>query len=225
MKTRTNLANGSVEKAHQQGQTRLVEWLTLVAIVGGFAVAWFTLESIKDSVQLAVTSNRLIEQSMRLEARPWLRPHKFVLKQEPVDDGRTHVVMVSYYMNNIGKTPAINVVNRAHLAVWGPPEYPRPNWQELESKYPTVLYPGDTIPYKLEATVTVESEFVKDYLAGRKHLYLRHLSCYKDIFGGTHWEEFCQFHYFGQRLGYFSACDTGNAVSTSEVEGQQECQP
>jgi len=216
---------GSVEKAHQQGHTRLVEWLTLLAIVGGIIVAWFTLNSINDSVQRASTANRLIEQSMRLEARPWLRPRKFVLMQEPVDDGKPHVMMVSYYLNNIGKTPAINVMNRANTAVWGPSEYPRPNWQELESKHPTVLYPGDTIPYRLEQTVTVDPEFVKDYLAGRKHLYVRHLSCYKDIFGGTHWEEFCQLHYFGQRLGYFSACDTGNAVSTSEVEGQQECQP
>jgi len=147
----------------------------------------------------------------RLDQRPWVTLMRFQLPEEPKVGGE---ITVHCIWQNTGRTPALDFITRPAVQIWGPPpiEPPKPDFSKIGPRGSTsVLPPGGGGSFFSTAKWDAAPEdLLQSYIQKKRHLFVRVLVRYNDVFGASHWTEICAYHVHGTPLDHFNFCSTGN---------------
>jgi hypothetical protein len=171
--------------------------------------------ALEKTLGVARESLDLSLQAHRVDQRAWLSFSDYKQDAEAAV-GKARVVVS---ILNTGKTPALNAASISSYGflptepqeVVGTPE----GWNHVSSVFPGRAYSGLAI--SLDSFPT--GPIIEAYKQKQLHLYIRTLTCYRDVSGNTHWVKTCAWHTSGQALGTFTFCPTGND-SGSDREGK-----
>jgi hypothetical protein len=174
-----------------------VQWGILVAVAG------YTLISY---LQLIDTKKAFI-----VGERAWVAPVSTGLRSEPAKVGSGTIFVVPY--TNTGKTLALHVrswINRTDI----------PHLQQITDSDPigtgggyAILPPGSVDNTSTSGIPITESD-VKGIKRGAIHVFIYGTISYDDIFGKSHWTQFC--FYPGPDLNSFGPCDRHNRTDDPE---------
>ena len=210
-----------------------IEVLTLIAIIGGSWVAYSTLEAINKSVRVAGRSADAAEKAATaaiLDQRAWLGYDRYVIEARADDTSRWEErepkdgeeFRGRLYIQNVGKTPALNVqVTRESptmIPVDSIPEEPQ-EWSITTNKF--VVFPNDdgfsqsTIPYSMS-----DQDF-SNYSSRSIQAFIWAKLYYCDTTGRRHWTQTGIVHLFEAREFLIAA----SSVSPDPVEpNHPDCQ-
>jgi hypothetical protein len=171
-----------------------IEALALFTLFVGTAIALYTLFGLWNTISLN-------ERSLHIDQRAWIAINTRTYRI----DEKTASFTVGLGLMNTGKSPARTVTPRIRVDV-GP--FDRPDWSTVKPSTPFVLF-ANTAGYE------VPSEPHPTPPDGRT-IYTRALLTYIDVFGDSHWTEFCASHAIGTNPGAFSLCQTDNTEGDGE---------
>jgi hypothetical protein len=146
-----------------------------------------------------------------LDQRPWLVVSKFELSEEPQPDKD---FIVTFWIVNSGKTPALNVNPDGRVSLWVGLPPPEDFAKLVGVRTKAMIPPGAAGGTHFSWPFRISRAQVDAYTAGVAKIYAEALINYTDAFatGGRHWTKVCASHASGRPLGEFSYCDQGNDV-------------
>jgi hypothetical protein len=153
--------------------------------------------------------------SSQLDQRPWVTISRFELVHA-LDVGKT--VEIKYFLQNAGRTPALDVVAQSMVWLWAPPseEPMMTKFSEPTRGSVLILAPSATSSATRSDPWSPGEIVVRSYMEKRRNLFIHARVLYRDIFGVRHWTTACAFHVFGRELEGFTACRSGNDMDRNQ---------
>jgi hypothetical protein len=198
---------------------------TVGILVGSF-VAWIyfgQLEEMKVSTKAAkdsaVAASANVEAA-RVEQRAWVVITYSLIQGEPT---LTEPFRLRTTATNTGKTPAIH----RYMQGWVGGKRPivPMDWTTMpKTPYPP-LFPtvdprfSDQAPFLFVDKTSWPDGLsgMQRYLSGKTDLWVVSRMTYCDVFDRLHWVQTCGHHTFGQPLGTFSGCETGDEIDDAQI--------
>lgn len=152
--------------------------------------------------------------ALRTTERAWIYPNNYVLSAEPTP--ANPAVKVTLQITNSGRTPAVDVMQRADIKILGVGDpYGLP---PLGGARTGVIFPSPTgLSFDTTALTATEQELTS-YLNNDSYvLIVTARITYRDVFGIAHFTTVCVAHRHGQGRANFSLCPEGNDVDRSWV--------
>lgn len=156
----------------------------------------------------------LAERSLRISSRAWISIGGYELDHEPVDGEK---IGVRVTVTNTGSTPAVDVITKTRLSVLDEPI--EDDWHAAPAgTEAAVVFPGAT-SNSVAPTLDIPIGTTADYEKGDLHVWITGLITYKDVFGGSHYVQFCATHDASQEPELFSNCRT--RPNTIDIDGER----
>ena len=151
----------------------------------------------------------------RRDQRPWITVARFELSAE-LEQGKE--VSVRVWLQNTGKTPAMNEVNQSQVYLWPVPpvmtNFSKP--QPKESNSITIIAPGAPATSFITTKWKPQDAFVTSYRSKGMRFFVHAKAWFSDSFGTPHWTSVCASHGFSEPLDEFEYCGIGNEVDPEQ---------
>jgi hypothetical protein len=192
-----------------------LEYVTFGLELVGFIVlcvyAGYTIKiycANKQAANAATSAANTAKESLRLDQRAWVFARGFLLSAEPQPN---QPITVTLYLVNSGKTPALNVISKAHPSNWNqqPPER---DWSVFEGRESHGLLPPGVSSLSIKTAPLTLTNGLADYNSGINSIYVQAKITYLDSFAIPHWTTVCVLHHHGRPLNEFDFCEIGNSV-------------
>lgn len=203
------------EKEYRLNQIRfLVEIFTLVAIAFYGWVAYWQWDEMRKSTDAAkraadVTEATLksVTDSSHLDQRAWIGINWIgPLSLEP-----NKKATIPTWVKNSGKTPALDVDVRVQIDILPSAQKFRPRYGENASSGKRVFQPQVTEHLVVTTRIELGENEIRSLEKGHTVAYASGKFTYSDIFGNSHFTEFCW--YYRPTIREFSFCFAHNEAN------------
>jgi hypothetical protein len=177
-------------------------------------------DAAKNAVENAKQSLQATIEGFHLEQRPWAIPFQFQLGAEP-ENGKD--IKVTIWVENTGKTPALDVIPTVSTSLWGL-EPPQPDFSSIIPIVSRGILAPEVKNFSFDTGADHFKPKLPDvaaYLDARKRIYIHGIIRYRDSFNDHHWTTFCIWHKVGTPLDRFDYCEHGNDVDHREAHEQR----
>lgn len=197
------------ERKARESQKKYQRHSLFATWAGVFVVAAYTTFA---ALQWCAT-----RQASYQDQRPWVAGTRWNLAGELTENTDPSSVKVTIEIQNLGKTPALNVTGsgRIYLLPSDPQgaldagDDPKTIRGILPQGVPTWL-PFDAEPSLLDFT----RDDILEYRHNHRKMYVQAKIGYCDTWNNFNWTLFCMHRAYGEDLTYFRSCEHGNSVHT-----------
>jgi hypothetical protein len=179
------------------------------------------------AANIANATLKVSERSFQIEQRPYIVTDVPQFVKPPAADGR--VVAANVVFRDIGKTPAIKVINQIALPMYRPSKTSRTKlFSFLQTSFASLrekftgggkygplarrdVAPGAMTFSTTEASTVLSVQDIEELKMGSLTIFCVGISKYSDAFGGNYETEFCYF-YFGDDPRTWHVCDSHNVI-------------